>query len=303
MSTIRPRTSWTSTPRPPGMVTLDPRQVRGVVVHWPGSKYPLGNPPAKRVASRLEGYRRYHVSGHGWADIAYSVAVDQAGRVWDLRGIRYRSAANGTNAANDQYGAVLFLVGPGENPSTDMIEGFRAWRRREWLGRYPHAGMVYGHSDVKTTTCPGPAVLARIRDGVLTAPGGVTMALTQKDLTAIADAVLDTDGIEVINPPDPKNPKWKVRSVLSVILNKVRVTATVTKETGDQVAALTDQVGELRGQVVQLATRCDSMSVQIGQMLATGVNVEIMANYLRPHIETAVREALVEVATKQGRGK
>src|SRR5690606_41011770 len=68
------------------------------------------------------GYRRQHVNGNGWKDIAYNVAVDQRGNVWTLRGVSKQSGANGTTAANRSHGAVLLLVGNNEQPSAAMID-------------------------------------------------------------------------------------------------------------------------------------------------------------------------------------
>lgn len=142
--------------------------VLGIVAHWPGTTGPIGDPGKSAIAGRLEGYRRYHVNVRGWTDIAYSLAVDQAGRVWDLRGLRFRSAANGDQAVNRTWVAVLALVGPGEKPTAAMVEGFREARALV-LDVFPDALAVVGHKDVRAagTDCPGPSLMDLIEDGVL----------------------------------------------------------------------------------------------------------------------------------------
>jgi hypothetical protein len=102
---------------------------------------------------------------HGWSDIAYNEAVDQDGNVYALRGLRNRSAANGTTTTNGQYGAILLVLAPGEKPTRALVD---AVRRRVARHRdlFPGSRSIVGHGDLKSTTCPGPIVLTAIRAGV-----------------------------------------------------------------------------------------------------------------------------------------
>jgi hypothetical protein len=141
------------------------RTVRGVAVHWPAAAGRLDPAATPRV---LRSIQRHHQDGQGWSDIAYQVAVDQAGELWQLRGYGCRSAANGNAAANADFGAILALLGNNEQPTPRMLVGLREavqlWRRV-----YPHATRVVGHVDVRPhpTLCPGPALLRAIRSGQL----------------------------------------------------------------------------------------------------------------------------------------
>jgi hypothetical protein len=174
MSSLLPRTAWTATARPSGLTAFVAAAVSGMALHWPGTTGVIGDPGSKSIAGRLDGYRRYHVTpeprGHGWRDIAYSVAVDQAGRVWDLRGLDVRSAANGTAELNRVWLGVLLLLGPGEQPTAQMVAALRWLRNSLVLPRYPRAVKVVGHRDIRPepTDCPGPAVTALIRSGAIT---------------------------------------------------------------------------------------------------------------------------------------
>lgn len=171
MTTYLPRSAWTSTPRPTSdLIALSGPE--GFAVHWPGTSAPIGVTTQANMASRLEGYRRFHVNEKGWADIAYQTGIDQNGRVWDLRGIAYRSAANGDSATNADWGAVLLLVGPGEALSPQLIEAVRDFRTRQWLARYPGGDRVVGHKDIRPTgtECPGAIVMAAVRAGTFTKP-------------------------------------------------------------------------------------------------------------------------------------
>lgn len=170
MTVALARTSWTTIAADGD--PIDPAELIGVALHWPGSKATFGPLPAARVARYLQQVRDYHVTHNGWADIAYQVAVDQTGHVWDCRGITLRSAANGNTTVNARYGAVLFLVGENEPPTDAALEAFRTWRTADWLTAYPRATAVVGHAQVRPdpTECPGPALTALIHAGALRRP-------------------------------------------------------------------------------------------------------------------------------------
>jgi hypothetical protein len=182
---IMPRTAWTTTRRPDTLTPLVASEVLGLALHWPGTTAPIGPGPQTAVAARLEGYRRDHVNDRGWADVAYQLAVDQAGRIWELRGLGHRSAANGDTGPNRHWGAVVVLVGPGEALTPACLAALRhLWRM--WLARYPHATRLVEHRDVRPepTACPGPAVRAAIDSGAITRS---TTPTTSPVLTLLED--------------------------------------------------------------------------------------------------------------------
>lgn len=153
------RTAWTKTSAEGSRFSRTPR---GVAVHWPGANTPFRGRTQAQVAALLEGWRRMHTSSpRNWADIAYQVAIDASGRVWDLRGIDRKSAANGDSTTNGQYGAVVLLLGPGEDVTPAMAEAFREWRDTRWLRRWPGSEVVTTHQAVrpKPTACPGSAAI------------------------------------------------------------------------------------------------------------------------------------------------
>src|SRR5690606_24318204 len=92
------RSSWTSTSR--GGAQLTGTKLQGIAWHWPGTtRDEIGVETEAQTANRLRGYRNFHVGTRGWADIGYNLAIDQAGRVWDLRGLS-RVGAHCASAAN-----------------------------------------------------------------------------------------------------------------------------------------------------------------------------------------------------------
>lgn len=230
------RSAWTSTPRPTSkLVAMNGSEVEGVAIHYTGSSRPLGATATFAVTvRRLEDERRFHTGappqGRGWTDIAYQVAQDVEGRVFDARGIGYRSAANGNATVNRQYGAVTWLLGVGDRPTAAMVNAFREWREDHWLPRYPRATKIVGHRDLYATECPGDPTYALIRSGVLTK--GVDVPLTDAEIDAIATRTRDKIlAVTYGNQPNGKP------FTLAMLLGEVRVNA-LKASTGVDIEAL-----------------------------------------------------------------
>lgn len=159
---IMPRSYWTSTKSNAPAARGD--QLIGVALHYPGQTKPIGLESESAVANRLERYRRDHVDRNGWKDIAYNVAVDQAGRLWTLRGVSRQSGANGTTEANRTRGAILLLIGNTEAPTRAMIDAV-LYAARLWDVRYPGIRYMNPHSKFVRTACPGARVRTLLNDG------------------------------------------------------------------------------------------------------------------------------------------
>lgn len=158
------RSEWTSEAR--GGADLTAAKLRGVAIHWPGDTSPASFATLSRagIVRKLQAYRRYHVSIKGWSDIGYQVAIDPAGRVWDLRGIDRVPAAHASPKnpdANQEFGAVLFLVGLNEAPTKRQVDAFNAWASDVWLKRWPKADELTVHRRVPgaETVCPGARIV------------------------------------------------------------------------------------------------------------------------------------------------
>ena len=173
MVTYLSRDAWGARPPKAGPGELVASRVDGVVIHWPGTSSPNPITSMAGVASALRGWQAFHMNpepqGRGWSDIAYQVAVDQAGRAWMLRGFRIQSGANGNEELNQRYGAILLILVKGEEPSAAMKATVR-----ELVGHfrkiYPGATAVLPHSQVRPdgTDCPGPAAAAALERGDFT---------------------------------------------------------------------------------------------------------------------------------------
>lgn len=164
-----PRSAWGARPPNGGPGNLTVSRVAGAVIHWPGTGSTTGIHSKAAVASALRGWQAFHMDSRGWSDIAYQVAVDQAGRAWTLRGLRTQSGANGNADLNERYGAILLILVTGEQPTAAMkatTRGVIADFRRI----YPRGTAIRPHSAVRPagTDCPGPAARAAISRGDFT---------------------------------------------------------------------------------------------------------------------------------------
>jgi hypothetical protein len=162
--TVYSRADWGARPARSGPGPLAARDVVGLVFHWPAMKTPLRG--FRAVAAALRGWQDYHMDGHGWSDIAYQVAVDQDGNRYILRGLDRQSAANGDADVNDEFGAILLILAPGEEPSPKMIREVRrvVVDHREL---FPQSDALLGHNEVRPepTACPGPIVQRHLEAG------------------------------------------------------------------------------------------------------------------------------------------
>lgn len=139
--------------------------VKGAYIHWPGSSGKFGDSSPEDIAKTLQGYRRQHVDGNGWFDIAYSAAVDQSGRTYELRGLGNETGANGGEDSNNEAIAILLLVGTDESPTSKMLSALSDLLNQAKT-RYPSMEYIRGHrqSPDASTTCPGPIVQKMIDD-------------------------------------------------------------------------------------------------------------------------------------------
>lgn len=154
---VHPRSDWTTASAPSGPV-LTASGVAYIAVHYPGSS---GTLAGSDTASKLRGWRTYHVSGRGWRDIAYNEAVDQRGEAWVLRG----HVADGSvkNMGGEVY-SILAAIGNDE-PMTPAMQRTLRERVKAAQARYPRAKVV-GHKDLVSTSCPGKIVHAWLKAGM-----------------------------------------------------------------------------------------------------------------------------------------
>jgi hypothetical protein len=176
-----PRSAWTTASR--GGAQLTGAKLVGNALHWPGTpQNVIGDPGAAKIAARLRGYWDFHVNTRGWVDIGYNFAIDQGGRVWDLRGLTRvgaHAASTSNPDANHEWMGVLLILGDEERPSAAMIRAFQDFRFKVFLPRWPGRTRLTGHGRAPgvqgaQTSCCGPFAAAKILDGTLAQPPGTT---------------------------------------------------------------------------------------------------------------------------------
>jgi hypothetical protein len=132
---------------------------RGVAAHYNGPAMRMQGQPHSVCQARWRGIQRFHMgrnhpqpmaNGNHWQDIAYTAGVCHHEIVMEGRGKNVRTAANGTNAGNNEFYAIFFMVGGDEVPSQAMLRA-ADWYRTRHLG----VALWRKHADFKATSCAG----------------------------------------------------------------------------------------------------------------------------------------------------
>lgn len=157
---------------------------RGVALHWNGKPMGLLSCRGDRCAATWAAIKRWQttVRQPPFRDIAYTWGVcPGCGRKHEGRGWGVRTAANGTNAGNRDWHAVMVMYGLGE-PYTQAAKASVLELHAEHRRIYGH-GILTTHTAVRngTTDCPG-------KDGVdwVKAGGPLDMDLGDR-LLALTD--------------------------------------------------------------------------------------------------------------------
>jgi hypothetical protein len=135
----------------------------GSAVHYGGPAQRLSAEGHAGCRRRWRQWQGFHMGPQrGWTDIAYTGGFCDHGYALAGRGFGVRTAANGTNDANDRFYAFAWLGGAGEVPHPAALDALDWWVReaREHGG----AGRaVPAHRDFLPTPCPGDVLTARAR--------------------------------------------------------------------------------------------------------------------------------------------
>jgi len=125
----------------------------GVAVHWGGPRQGTTGSSCN-CASTWRNWQNFHMNSRGWADIAYNFGFCNHGNVFAGRGFSTRSAANGTNAGNQNYYAACWIGGQGETPSKAARDAL-SWIVLEARNKGRAGRGVLPHSRFTGSTCPG----------------------------------------------------------------------------------------------------------------------------------------------------
>lgn len=133
---------------------LDWSRVDNIVIHYTGSQTVNRN-----TAELLKGSQRSYVNNRGYS-LGYSVAVDQDGVSWEIRGTDFIPAAN--KNYNGVTWVIQVLVDWQDGCNRQMVETVRdlVWFARHNIGRDVP---VIGHRDIGSTRCPGDGVYDQVQ--------------------------------------------------------------------------------------------------------------------------------------------
>lgn len=144
-------------------------RVNNIVIHYTADKRAMSD-----TAQYLRNMQRAYVDRRGYS-LGYSVAVDQQGVSWEIRGTDYIPAAN--VGYNDVTWVILALVDWQDECNPAMIETIRglvAWARQQT----GEDTSVIGHRDLASTRCPGDGIYNQIRNGTFEpVSGDLTMRM------------------------------------------------------------------------------------------------------------------------------
>ena len=243
---IHPRADWGARAATRAS-KLTPSKIGIVDVHWPGSKGRLAR-DRPGVAKALRGWQDYHMNGHGWSDIAYNIAVDLAGEVWELRGW---DAVDGGVASRSDDVTILLVMGD-RDQMTDAMKSSVLWVMAEWDRRFGRKLRRTHHGALTQTDCPGPEATAWSKAG-FPAPNTNTntmeddMPLSDDDLKKIYSTVWNGGpGMGLIPQHAEGGGAWP-----STIL-------------GAATARIAQQIAPLRGEIAGLTTALQSITAGQG---------------------------------------
>lgn len=148
---------------PANTPAADLRTARGVKIHWIGG--PNHDASHDLCDDHVRSIRQEHLSNptQGWVDIAYNFVVCQHGYVYEGRGLRKESGANGNQPLNLAHYAVCAIQGTNESASDAMKEGLAD--AVEYLRRNGAGAELLGHRDGYATDCPGPELYLWVHSG------------------------------------------------------------------------------------------------------------------------------------------
>ena len=138
---------------------------RGIAYHYNGPAMGIDPNAACNCAAKVRATQNFHMDSRGWADIAYDLVCCPHGNVYQGRlGTANGTGANGTTYANQNYMAVMALIGDGEPLGANLKRALLEGRQR---CRNVGAGSeVTGHQAHQSTSCPGGPIMEWIRAGI-----------------------------------------------------------------------------------------------------------------------------------------
>jgi len=149
---ILPRSMWAKAG--PDLARIDPMNgTKLITFHHSGDPKPFTTLDFGETAQHLEYVREYHRS-RNFQDIGYHFAIDRAGRVWQLRSLKYQGQHVRYNNEHNIGVVVLgnFDMQAMSQAQKDKVKLFGSLLRKQYS--LP-ISRVYTHKEIVSTECPG----------------------------------------------------------------------------------------------------------------------------------------------------
>ena len=149
---ILPRSAWTKVG--PDMKRVDPMDgVKLITFHHSGDPKVFVTTDYAETAQHLEYVREYHRS-RNFQDIGYHFAIDRAGRVWQLRSLKFQGQHVRYNNEHNIGVVVLgnFDLQAMSSAQKEKVKAFAPLLRKQYGLSIKR---VYTHKEIVSTECPG----------------------------------------------------------------------------------------------------------------------------------------------------
>lgn len=125
---------------------------KGLVIHYDGGNRKLTEKEHLECLKYWQWCRKFHMEERGWKDIGYSFGVCPHGIIFVGRGFGKEQAAQ--PGGNRDWCSVTLMLGIGEKPTEDQINGVRTLRDN-LMEDHGMKDAVSWHSHFFKTDCPG----------------------------------------------------------------------------------------------------------------------------------------------------
>lgn len=159
--TILPRAQWNADTAVRSRLTPASVPFTRITVHH-SAKYSseIGPLSSGNVAETIHDIQKVHVRDEGYGDIGYHFLIDPTGRVWQGRSLEWQGAhANGANNVGN-IGICLLGDFNHERPDPRALVALEALTDALCERHHIARSRVYGHRQLRSTECPGDALMA-----------------------------------------------------------------------------------------------------------------------------------------------
>ena len=158
---VQPRTSWNAASSVSHRLTGASGGWSRVTIHH-SAKYSkeIGAPSSGNVADAILRIQTVHMRDEGYGDIGYHFLIDPAGRIWQGRALDWQGAHAGGDNNIGNIGICLFGNFNAERPDPRALTALE--KLVNALGERHHIprSRVFGHRQLRSTECPGNALMA-----------------------------------------------------------------------------------------------------------------------------------------------